>query len=96
MELDVQLLMDLLKKEDRQPNSIGPLVSNCKAGLREIPMVCVQHCFQKANKCTDTLARRSALLPQDFVVYLEPLTVVALLLSLDYAGVTYDRFVSFS
>lgn len=82
----MQLLVDLLQKEDGHPNGIGALVSDCKAGLREITLVHVQHCFWEANKCADALDRRGALLPQDFVVYLDPPYDVALLLSLDYGG----------
>lgn len=62
IELDVQLLVDLLKKDDGQPNSNEALVSYCKAGFREIPMIRVQHYFRKANKCVNTLVRRGALL----------------------------------
>ena len=94
VELDVQLLVDLLKKDDGQSNSYGALLSDCKAGLWQIPMVHVQHCFREANKCTDALARRGALLPQDFVVYLDPPIEVSLLLSLDSAGMAFDKFVS--
>ena len=38
-DLDVQLVVDLLGKNDGHPNGIGALVSDCKAGLREIPML---------------------------------------------------------
>ena len=93
VELDAQLLMDLLKKDDGQSNSYSALLSDCKVGLRQIPMVRVQHCFREANKCADALARRGALLPQDFVVYLDHPTKVSLLLSLDSAGVAFDKFV---
>ena len=57
-------------------------------------MVQIQHCYREANKCTDALARREALLPQDFVVFLEPLADVTLLLSLDSVGMVYECFVS--
>ena len=59
-------------------------------------MVKIQHCYRQANKCADALARRGALLPQDFVVFLEPPADVALLLSLDAAGVAFDRIVNVS
>lgn len=36
IELDVQLIVDLLKKDDGHPNSIDALVSEFKTGLREI------------------------------------------------------------
>ena len=38
-ELDAKLIVDLLQKEDSSQNSIDALVSDCKSGLREIPMV---------------------------------------------------------
>lgn len=56
-ELDAKLIVDLLQKEEGHLNSIGALVSDCKAGLKEIPMVKIQHCYREANKCANTLAR---------------------------------------
>ena len=72
------------------------ILGDCKAGLRDILVVKIQHCYRQANKCADALARRGALLPQDFVVFLEPPADVALLLSLDAAGVAFDRIVNVS
>ena len=57
-------------------------------------MVKIQHCYREANKCDDALARRGAILSQDFVIFLEPPADVSLLLSLDAAGVAFDQFVS--
>ena len=57
-------------------------------------MVQIQHCYREANKCADTLARRGALLPQDFVIFLEPPTEVLFLLSLNVSGLYSDRVVS--
>ena len=94
-ELDAKLIVDLLQKEEGHPNCIRALVSDCKTGLRDIPMVQIQHCYREANKCADALARRGALLPQDFVVFLDPPAEVSLLLSLDSAGVSYERCVPF-
>lgn len=71
-ELDAKLIVDLLQKEEGHPNCIRALVSDCKTGLRDIPMVQIQHCYREANKCADALFRREALLPQDFVVFLDP------------------------
>ena len=72
LELDVELIVDLLQKEDCNQNGIDALVSNCKSGLREIPLVQIHHCYREADKCADALARRGALLPQNFVVFLDP------------------------
>ena len=68
-----------LQKEDCNQNSIDALVSDCKSGLREIPLVQIHHCYCEANKCADALARRGALLSQDFVVFLDPPADVAFL-----------------
>ena len=51
-----------LQKEDCNQNSIDALVSDCKLGLREIPLVQIHYCYCEANKCADALARRGALL----------------------------------
>ncbi|KAK9997745.1 hypothetical protein SO802_022431 [Lithocarpus litseifolius] len=45
--MDAQLVVDLLERNGGHPNGIGALVSECKAGLREIPMVQIQHCYRK-------------------------------------------------
>ena len=96
IELDAKLFVDLLQNEDSHQNCIDALVSDCKSELRAIPMVQIQHCYREANKCTDALARRGALLSQDFVVFLDPLVEVSLLLSLDSTGVCYDRCIHVS
>ena len=57
-------------------------------------MVKIQHCYREANKCADALVRRGVLLSQDFAIFLEPSTDVSLLLSLDAAGVAFDRSIS--
>ena len=94
IELDAKLVVDLLQKEDRNQNGLDAILGGCKAGLKDIPMVKIQHCYKEENKCADALARSGALLPQDFVVFLEPPANVALLLSLDVAGVAFDRIVN--
>ena len=90
IELDAKLVVDLLQKEDRNQNNLDAILGDCKASLKDIPMVKIQHCYKEENKCADALARSGALLPQDFVVFLEPLASISLLLSLDAAGVAFD------
>lgn len=51
------------------------------------------HYYKKANKFADALARRGALLAQDFSIFIQPLDDVALLLSLDSVGTLYDHLV---
>ena len=94
IELDVKLIVDLLQKSDGHQNCIDALVSDCKTELENIPGVQINHCYCEANKCAGALARRGAMLSQDFVIFLDPPADVSLLLSLDSAGVAYDRFVA--
>ena len=54
-------------------------------------MIQIQHCYQEANKYADTLARRGALLPQDFVIFLEPPAEVLFLLSLDVSCLVFIK-----
>lgn len=54
------------------------------------------HHFTEANKCAVNLARRGALLDQDFVVFPHPTLEVELLIRLDVVGTMYDRFVTSS
>lgn len=83
-------------KEDRNQNGLNAILGDCRAGLRDILVVKIQHCYGEANKCADALASRGALLSQDFVVFLEPPTDFSLLLSLDTAGVAFDQIVNVS
>ena len=88
---DAKAIVDLLKKNDQACNSNDNLVADCRKGLREIPMVVIQHCYREANRCVDALARRGAVLSQDFVVFLDPPSKVTLFLNLDSANTLYDR-----
>ena len=78
------------------PNGIDALVTNCKEGLKKIPFVKIKHCYKKANKCADNLARRGAFLEQDFIVFIYPPTEVEPIINLDAVGTMYDHFVSSS
>lgn len=72
IELDAKLVVDLMKKDLGNPNGIDVMVADCREGLKEIPQVRIQHCYREANKCTDALARRGALLAQDFSIFMDP------------------------
>ena len=93
VELDSKLVVDLLNKELDNPNGIDVLVTDCRESLKAIPCIRIQHCYREANKCADALARRGALLSQDFSILIDPPPDVAFLLSLDSARALYDRFV---
>ena len=68
-------------------------MADCRKFLKDIPQVRIRHCYREANKCADALARRGALLSQEFIIFLAPPSNVTLLLSLDSAGMLYNRFV---
>ena len=68
-------------------------MSDCKTELGNIPRVQINHFYREANKCVDALDGRGVLLSQDFVLFLDPPAKVSLLLSLDSAGMAYDRVV---
>ena len=87
-------MVDMLQKNEGNSNSNDVILADCKEGLQKIPRVQVQHFFREANKCIDTLARRDALLSQDFVIYQSSPANVALLVSLDGVGTFYERFCS--
>lgn len=90
IELDAKLIVELLKKEGGNPNGNDVIVDDCREGLKKIPLAKIQHCYKEENKCADALARRRALLSQDFVVFLEPPIDVSLLISLDSTGTLYN------
>lgn len=93
IELDAKLVVDLLKKADGNLNGNDVYVTDCK-GPKKILRFKISHCFREANKCTDALAKRGALLSQDFVIFSSPLADVFLLLRLDAAGTLYERVCS--
>ena len=96
IELDAKVVIDLVRKESSNFNSLDALVDDCKEGLKQIPNVKIMHCFREGNKCADNLVRGGALLDQDFAVFIHPPPEVELLTRLDIVGTLYDRFVSSS
>ena len=96
IKLDAKVAVELLTKENDNPNSNNIIVADCKEGLSQIPQSWIMHCYREANKCADALARRGALLTQDFSIFIQPPDDVALLLSLDSMGTLYDHFVPFT
>ena len=94
IELDAKLVVDLLKKWGGSLNGNDVIVADCKESLKKIPRTIIKHCFREANKCADALARRGALFSQDFLSFSFPPSDVALLLSLDSAGIVYERVCS--
>ena len=68
IELDAKLVVDLLKKADGNLNGSDVIVTDCK-GPKKIPRFKISHCFREVSKCTEALAKRGALLSQDFVIF---------------------------
>nr|POE88614.1 putative ribonuclease h protein [Quercus suber] len=54
-ELDAKLVVDLSKKDLEKANGINVLVADYIEGLKQIPLVRIQHCYREANKCADAL-----------------------------------------
>lgn len=94
IELDAMLVINLLRSSNHNPNGNNNLVADCREGMARIPRVQLQHCYRKANKCADALAKRSALLPCNFLVFDSLPADVALMLSLDDVGFLYERSVA--
>ena len=72
IEMDAKIVVDLLLKGEEKIHGNDILIADCKEGSKKIPRVRIQHCYREANKCADTLARRGALLSQDFVIFHSP------------------------
>ena len=94
IELDAKVVIDLLEKDGDYPNKNDIIVADCREGLKKFSSVKIQHCFREANKGTDALARKGALLSQDFTVSSQLPMDVALRISLDSAGTFYNRSTS--
>ena len=94
VELDAKLVVDLLGNENSGLNGNDVLIANCKERLKQIPRVKILHYFREANKRTDALARRGALLINDFVIFFSFLPDVLLLANLDATGIMYERYYS--
>ena len=71
------------------------VIADCKEGLQKISRARIQHCYREVNKCADALARRGALLSQDFVIFHFPPAEVSLLINLDAVGTMYEHQCSF-
>ena len=93
IELDAKVVADLMRSRNSRANISIVIVTDCKDGLKKILFVRIMHYFREANKCADALARCGALLPQDFMIFMNPSPKVEMLLSLDAIGTMYDRFV---
>ena len=57
IELDAKVVIDLVRKDSNNLNSLDALVADCKEGLKKIPFVRLRHCFREVNRCADNLAR---------------------------------------
>ncbi|KAK9983940.1 hypothetical protein SO802_033465 [Lithocarpus litseifolius] len=90
-ELDAQLVVNLVQKGSDRPSGNDVIIADCIEGLQKIPRTRVQQCFREGNKCADALARRGALLPQDFVIFHSPPADVDLLINLDASRTVYKR-----
>ena len=93
IELDAKVVADLMRSRNSRANISNVIVADCKDGLKKILFVKIMHYFRETNKCADALARCGALLPQDFMIFMNPSPKVEMLLSLDAIGTMYDRFV---
>ena len=69
--------------------SVAYMSSNTSNLLRNLYMD--WNSYRNVNKCTDVIARKGALLSQDFVAFNDPPADVSLLLSLDAVGTLYVR-----
>lgn len=45
------------------------LILDCRTFINQIPQAKIKHCFHKANKCADSLARILLDLNQDFMFF---------------------------
>ena len=93
IELDAKVVADFMRSNNSRANSSDVIIADCIEDLKKIPLVRILHYFREANKCVDALARRGALLPQDFMIFMNPPPEVVMLLSLDAVGTLYDRFI---
>lgn len=98
IELDAKVVADLVSSNSNILCCTDVIVSDCKEGLKKIPLVRIKHCFREANNCADALPHRGALLLHNFIIFLSPPPPphVVMLLALDVAGCLYDRFVTWA
>ncbi|KAK9988145.1 hypothetical protein SO802_028384 [Lithocarpus litseifolius] len=88
------LVVELMRNVRQNPSGNNNIVADCREGMSKIPRIHIQHCYREANKCADALARRGAFLSCDFFVFDALPIDVALLLSLDAAGMMYERSIA--
>lgn len=94
IKLDTKLVADLFKNPGESLNGNDVIVVDYKESFKRIPRTFIKHCFKEANKCANALARKGALLSQDFISFPFPPSDVALLLSLYSTSTLYERVYS--
>lgn len=60
VELDAKAVVDMLVNPKYSNNSISSILEDCKYLVSQIPQTRIKHCYFKANRCADKLARKGA------------------------------------
>ena len=70
---DAKLVVELISKEEGQPNSNDVIITDCRKGLKKIPIVRVLHCYREANNVRMPSLTEEPSFPKILLFFLFPL-----------------------
>ena len=71
--MDAKTIVDVVGNPDYVNNIISPILDDCRQLINRFHQVRIKHCFRKANRCADALARLGSNQANDFCVFSSPL-----------------------
>ena len=92
MELDVKVVVDLIKSNATTNKPYAPLLYDCRCLLTRFIQVQVVHVYKKGNRCTNALARWGSNMAKPFAVFDNPPSPdVVYLVNMDNVGMFVNR-----
>ena len=91
VELDDKAIVDMLTNLQYDNMSISSILEDCKFLVSQIPQTRIKHCYRKANRCADRLARKGAELNESLVAFYNPLLDILNVVEADIRGACLDR-----
>ena len=91
IKFDAIVMLGLVSSHYSSNLHHASLIMDCKPLINQIPQVRMKHCYRKANKYTDALARMGASSNQEFLLFDCPSVDLFMLLFYDSASMYYER-----
>ena len=91
VEVDASVVISLLSQTTHTNREFSSLVNDSRSLMKNIPQVQLFHCFRKANRWADTLAKFGTNMEDDFIVFESSPPFIVNLLHSNKLGLTQDR-----